>query len=135
MCRPKARNSLDCTNLLATFLLQKVAQEKSYQKRTPIRGFRPLRRATNARALDRRHLLKKVDENFHQTDETRLFCLQSGICPLTRADLFYVIEQTLFFIGQIAVDHGVQKRLQRRAKLFALVSQSHQIVALDGKIL
>ena len=86
-CRPKVRKSLDCANSLATFLLQKEAQEKSYQKRTPIRGFRPLRRATNARALDRRHLLKKVDENLHQTGETRLFCLQSEQClPSTSVD-------------------------------------------------
>jgi len=56
--------------LLAAFSLQKEAQRKSYQKETPKREFRPLRRATNARALDRRKLLKKLDQNFHQTDET-----------------------------------------------------------------
>ena len=75
------RHSLDCTNSLATFLLQKEAQEKSYQKRTPKGEFRALRSATNARALDRRKLLKKLDQNFHQPDETRLFCLQTEEAP------------------------------------------------------
>ena len=94
-CRPKVRNSLDCTNSLATFLLQKEAQEKSYQKRTPIRGFRPLRRATNARALDRHHLLKKVDENFCQTDETHLFCLQSALNAFAFGDRSYALLSTI----------------------------------------
>jgi len=42
--KPYCQNdsSLNSTNLLATFSLQKEAQRKSYQKETPIRGISPV---------------------------------------------------------------------------------------------
>jgi len=59
------------------FLCLKEAQRKSLQKETPYRRFRPLRRAIQGPALKIRELLKKLDQNFHQTDEIRCFGLQS----------------------------------------------------------
>ena len=55
---------------------RKSLREFGYQKETPKRVFRRLRTARRLPQPPLRHLLKKVDENFYQTDEARSFCLQ-----------------------------------------------------------
>ncbi len=57
-----------------------MAAKKSLQKRTPKRGFCALRSARKATRPPRRKLLKKFDQNFHQTDEIVSFCPQSKRC-------------------------------------------------------
>ena len=85
------RKLLDCTNSLATFSLQEEAQRKSYKNETPSRGISPSAEGDQRpTALDPCHHLKKVDENFHQTDEIRLFRLQSGAADAFRIGGFRV---------------------------------------------
>ncbi|MBR2020106.1 MAG: hypothetical protein IKA05_06885, partial [Clostridia bacterium] len=59
----KSKLTFITANLLATFSLTPQAQRKSYQKETPKREFRPLRRARRLPQPPPRRLLKKAGEN------------------------------------------------------------------------
>ncbi|MBQ9783907.1 MAG: hypothetical protein IJW29_00220, partial [Clostridia bacterium] len=57
---------------------EKVASDRCPQVGTaPKEKFRALRSARRAARPPLRELLKKLDQNLQQTDETRSFCLQS----------------------------------------------------------
>ena len=60
--------------------------------------FRPLRRARRATRPPPRRLLKKAGENFQQTDETRLFCLQSVGEGRTKVPPPPANEKTILFL-------------------------------------
>ena len=68
-----------CANLLAAFSFGNIgAKEKANKKKSAERRFRALRSARRLPQPPPRRLLKKAGENFHQTDESLLFSLQSG---------------------------------------------------------
>ena len=57
---------------------RKSLREFAFAKRNAVREFRALRSARRLPQPPLRRLLKKAGENFRQTDESRLFCLQSA---------------------------------------------------------
>ena len=59
--------------LSAFFFGRRGAKKKAWQKRNAYKGVSPLRRRPTLRALDRRELLKKLDQNFQQATAKHQF--------------------------------------------------------------